>query len=78
MTIMEVFLISRVMAAEKTIKVGAVLPLTGSLAQTGRFNRPGIEFAVDIINNKYPNLNLPLAKTEGIPNLNNAKIEILF
>jgi branched-chain amino acid transport system substrate-binding protein len=64
--------------AAENIKVGAVLPLTGSLAQTGRYNRAGIEFAVDIINNKYPDLNLPLAKTEGIPNLNNAKIEIVW
>jgi branched-chain amino acid transport system substrate-binding protein len=77
-TVMALVPVSKAVSAEKTIKVGAVLPLTGSLAQTGRFNRAGIEFAVDIINNKYPDLNLPLAKTEGIPNLNNAKIEILW
>jgi branched-chain amino acid transport system substrate-binding protein len=33
--------------------------------------------AVDIINGKY-DLNLPLAKTEGLPNLGGAKIEIIF
>lgn len=65
-------------AAEKVIKVGSVLPLTGSLADTGRYNRAGTQIAVDIINNKYPDLNLPLAKTEGIPNLNNARIEIVW
>ncbi len=69
---------SPAISAEKTIKVGCVLALTGSLAQTGRNNRAGVEFAVDLINNKYPDVNLPLAKEEGIPNLNNAKIEIVW
>jgi len=35
-----------------------------------------VKLAVDIINNKN-NLNMPLAKTEGLPNLNGAKIVIV-
>ena len=38
---------------EESIKVGAVYPLTGSLAFPGDNARNGILFAVDIINNEY-------------------------
>jgi branched-chain amino acid transport system substrate-binding protein len=63
--------------AAQTIKIGGVYPLTGSLASTGLDCRRGIELAVDIINGKY-DLNLPLAKTEGLPNLGGAKIEMVW
>jgi branched-chain amino acid transport system substrate-binding protein len=65
-------------AADKVIKIGAVYPLTGNIASTGLDCRRGVELAVDIINGKYPDLNLPLAKTEGLPNLGGAKLEIVF
>jgi branched-chain amino acid transport system substrate-binding protein len=68
---------SPVFAQPKTIKVGALYPLTGNLASTGLDNKRGVELAVDIINGKY-DLNLPLAKTEGIPNLGGARIEIVW
>ena len=61
----------------KVIKVGAVYPLTGNIASTGLDCRRGAELAVDIINGKY-DLNLPLAKTEGLPNLGGAKLELVF
>jgi branched-chain amino acid transport system substrate-binding protein len=61
----------------KVIKIGAVYPLTGNIASTGLDCRRGAELAVDIINGKY-DLNLPLAKTEGLPNLGGAKIELVF
>ena len=65
-------------AADKVIKIGAVYPLTGNIASTGLDCRRGVELAVDIINGKYPDLNLPLAKDAGLPNLGGAKIEIVF
>ena len=65
-------------AADKVIKIGAVYPLTGNIASTGLDCRRGVELAVDIINGKYPDLNLPLAKTEGLPNLGGAKLEVVF
>jgi len=46
--------------AEETIKVGAIYPLTGSLATTGANLRNGVLFAMDIINNEYA-LDLRLA-----------------
>ena len=62
---------------EETIKIGAIYPLSGSLATTGADVKNGIMFAVDIINNEH-NLDLPLARSEGIDSLNGAKIEVIF
>jgi branched-chain amino acid transport system substrate-binding protein len=65
-------------AADQVVRIGAVYPLTGNIASTGLDCRRGVELAVDIINGKYPELNLPLAKAAGIPNLNGAKVEVVF
>jgi len=61
-----------------TIKIGAILPLTGSAAATGVKLQAAMEVAQEIINGEFPDLNIPLAKTAGLPNLGNAKIEIIF
>jgi branched-chain amino acid transport system substrate-binding protein len=61
----------------KVIKIGAVYPLTGNIASTGLDCKRGVDLAVDIINGKY-DLDLPLAKTAGLPNLGGAKIEIVY
>jgi branched-chain amino acid transport system substrate-binding protein len=65
-----------VSAAEKDIKIGVIYPLTGPAASTGQVLLEGVKLAADIINNKY-NLNMPLAKGEGLPNLGGAKIVIV-
>jgi branched-chain amino acid transport system substrate-binding protein len=64
-------------AQQKVIKIGAVYPLTGNIASTGLDCKRGVDLAVDIINGKY-DLDLPLAKSEGLPNLGGAKIEIVY
>ena len=64
-------------AQQKVIKIGAVYPLTGNLASTGLDCKRGVDLAVDIINGKY-DLDLPLAKSAGLPNLGGAKIEIVY
>jgi branched-chain amino acid transport system substrate-binding protein len=61
----------------KTIRIGAVYPLSGNIASTGLDCRRGAELAVDIINGKY-DLELPLARSEGLPDLGGAKIELVF
>jgi len=61
----------------RVIRIGAVYPLTGNIASTGLDCRRGAELAVDIINGKY-DLDLPLARGEGLPNLGGAKIELVF
>jgi len=64
-------------AQQKIIKIGAVYPLTGNIASTGLDCRRGVDLAVDIINGKY-DLDLPLAKSAGLPNLGGAKLEIVY
>jgi branched-chain amino acid transport system substrate-binding protein len=64
-------------APPTVIRVGALYPLTGNIASTGLDCRRGAELAVDIINGKY-DLDLPLAKEEGLPNLGGAKLELVF
>ena len=62
---------------QNVIKIGAVYPLTGNIASTGLDCKRGVDLAVDIINGKY-DLDLPLARSEGLPNLGGAKIEIVY
>jgi len=65
------------LAQQKAVRIGALYPLTGNLAATGTDCKRGVDLAIEIINGKY-DLNLPLAKEEGIPNLNHAKIEVVY
>jgi len=62
----------------QVVKIGATYPLSGPLAAFGREIKYGIELALDVINNKWPNLDLPVAEWEGIPNLGNAKLEVVL
>ena len=61
----------------QVIKIGAAYPLTGNIASTGLDNKTGVDLAVEIINGKY-DLDLPMARTMGLPNLGGAKIEIVY
>jgi branched-chain amino acid transport system substrate-binding protein len=61
------------------VKIGVIYPMSGPTAQVGVDNRHAIELAMDIINTtKYKNLNLPLAKTNGLANLGGAKVTVIF
>lgn len=62
--------------AQQEIKIGVIYPLTGPAASTGQVLLEGAKLAADIVNGKY-NLNMPLAKTEGLPSLKGAKIKII-
>jgi len=64
--------------AEKEIKIGVILPLSGPLAPIGKSLKEGAELAADIVNKKYPDLDISIAKWEGIPNLGGAKIKLIF
>jgi branched-chain amino acid transport system substrate-binding protein len=64
-------------AAEKEIVIGAIYPLSGQAAPAGADVRNGTELAMEIINGKY-DLNLPLAKTGGLPNFGGAKVRYIF
>jgi branched-chain amino acid transport system substrate-binding protein len=66
-------------AADKTIRIGAIYPMTGALASTGAEMKQAIDLAVDIINNPHPELSgIPLAAGSGLPNLGGAKLEIVY
>ena len=70
---------TEVLAQQKVIKIGAVYPLSGNIASTGLDCKRGVDLAVDIINGKYgKDLNLPMAKSGGLPNLGGAKLEIVY
>ena len=65
--------------AAEAVKIGVLMPLTGNAAAAGQASKAAIEIAAEIVNGKHPELgNLPLAATEGLPNVGAAKIELVF
>jgi len=71
-------LLSLVVMAQEVIKIGAIFPLTGAAAATGVKIKYAIEVAQEIINGVYPEINLALAKSAGLLNLNGAKVQFIF
>src|SRR6202012_3879486 len=67
-----------VLAQDKTVKIGAVFPLSGGAASAGVHAKFAIETAMDIINNAHPELgNFPMAKNAGLAGLGGAKVEVV-
>jgi branched-chain amino acid transport system substrate-binding protein len=61
------------------IKIGAIYPLTGQLAQAGLDHKHAIELLLEIINDpKYKHLKMPLAGAGGLPNLQGAKVSVVL
>jgi branched-chain amino acid transport system substrate-binding protein len=58
--------LSPTLAEEKIIKIGTLFPLTGPVATAGQRCQAAVQTAVEIINNKHPELKVPLADQEGI------------
>jgi branched-chain amino acid transport system substrate-binding protein len=76
---MSVALAGGASAQDKTVKIGAIYPLSGNAASAGVHGKAAIETAIDIINNAHPELgNLPLAKNAGLAGLGGAKVEAIF
>jgi len=74
-----VFPVNRAFSQEKTVKIGAVLPLSGGAATAGVHTKAAIEVALDLINNAHPEFgNFPLAKNAGLAGLGGAKVEVVF
>jgi branched-chain amino acid transport system substrate-binding protein len=59
------------------ILVGAIFPMTGPVALGGQNAKMAIDTAVDIINNKY-DMDLPLARTEGLSRFGGAKVRVIY
>jgi branched-chain amino acid transport system substrate-binding protein len=64
--------------AQKTIKIGALYPLTGGAAAAGRELRAGVELAVEIANNAMADIDMSMARNAGIKSMGGAKIEVIF
>jgi len=64
-------------AQAREVVIGVLYPMTGPSAQIGIDARNIINVAVDIVNNGA-NINLPLAKTKGLPRLGGAKVRVVF
>ena len=76
---MSVALAAGASAQDKTVKIGAVFPLSGNAASAGVHAKAALEVAVDIINNVHPELgNFPLARNAGLAGLGGAKVELVF
>ncbi len=67
-----------VFSAENEIKIGVLYPLSGALATIGRDLQRAAEMTADIVNNKTPGVDIPMAQWGGIPNLGGAKIKLIF
>lgn len=69
-------------ATHSTVKgeavIGALYPFSGSSATAGDDAKSGIELALDIINSEYPDLDLPFADTEGLPNHGNVPVTVVM
>ena len=63
-------------AQGKEVVIGFMYPMTGPSAQIGIDALNMIKVALDIINNDV-NINLPLGKGAGLPNLGGAKVRIV-
>ncbi|MCK4721991.1 MAG: ABC transporter substrate-binding protein, partial [Dehalococcoidia bacterium] len=64
-------------SSPKAVKIGAIYPLSGSLATSGADVTNGVLLAVEIINNEY-SLDLPLAASRGIDSLDGAEVAVIF
>ena len=62
--------------APKEVLIGAAYPLTGPLAVSGKDSVAALHLAADLVNNRH-DVDLPLARGEGLPNLGGAKVRIV-
>lgn len=61
----------------KTVKIGAIYPLSGANASAGLDVLHGAQLAVEIVNGAHPQVDLPLAAERGLPGLDGAKLKLV-
>jgi len=59
------------------VRIGVIYPLTGTIASVGVNCKYAVELAADLVNNRH-DLDLILARQEGLPNLGGSKVELVF
>ena len=67
----------RAWAQGREVVIGALYPLSGPVAQAGVDAKAAAETAAEIVNTRQ-DLDLPLARTEGLPGLGGAKLRLVF
>src|SRR3989304_10312054 len=61
----------------QVVKIGVVYPLTGPVAATGVASVNAMRLAAEIVNERYPDLKMPLAAPAGPPNLGGARVGLV-
>jgi branched-chain amino acid transport system substrate-binding protein len=64
-------------AQPKDVVIGVLYPLSGPVAQAGIDSKVATELAVEIVNGRY-DLDMPLARTQGLPKLGGAKVRLVM
>jgi branched-chain amino acid transport system substrate-binding protein len=64
-------------AQPKEVRIGVLYPLTGPVAKAGNDVLAAAKTALDIVNNKH-DIDLPMARSEGLPNLGGAKVRFVI
>ncbi len=72
------FVSTGLFAQVKEVKIGVLYPMSGAQATIGRDLQRAAELTADMINNKTPGVEVPMAQWGGIPNLGGAKIKLIF
>ena len=62
-------------AGAEDARVGVLMPTSGGAAKSGQETLEAVKLAVDIINNVY-DIDLPFARTKGLPNHGGAKVKM--
>lgn len=66
-----------VISQPKDVVIGVMYPLSGNAAQVGIDAVNAVKLAADIVNANH-DINVPLGKGEGLPNLGGAKIRLII
>lgn len=65
-------------AEEEVIKIGFLTPMSGDTATYGMQCKAAGQMIADLVNTENPDMAMALAAEAGLPNLNGAKIELVF
>lgn len=60
------------------VRIGVILPLSGTAATVGNDERAALEMAVALVNEDRPEIPLPLAAGAGLSGLDGAQVELVF
>ncbi len=60
------------------VRIGVILPLSGTAATVGNDERAALELLVQMVNEDQADIPLPLAAGVGLPNLDGAQVELVY